>query len=334
VKKYLPLVALAVACGDDAPTAPDAAAQADAEVRPDAGDPCDHREQDDAGNETAAESSGIVLGGERRICGQVDSKYDTDQYSFRVGDGRVLMRLSAPGNMLDALEATVVDHGTAVVRGVHGVVAFSAENGTLTVVVQADDADELVEPVAYEVLLQPDDPASRCPTGVGPPAYMESHDGAGNLDNDVVSIEWEPAYAGSLTAAPADVPETSASALTVSAGMTYLATGSAGVNAAATDAYQDRDTYLIASGGETNELSVRVAWTGPSGDFDFVVFPVATDELGPALVMGTHRGESSPEFATTAVFPSTSYWLWVGSADGSPVPSPYTLTLCGASFTP
>jgi hypothetical protein len=45
--------------------------------------------------------------------------------------------------------------------------------------------------------------------------------------------------------------------------------------------------------------------------------------------------EGNEEYNVIAVKPDSSYWIWVGSHDGSTaLPATYDLTICGASSVP
>jgi hypothetical protein len=340
--------ALAPGCGDDSgPQLADATAHVDATGRPDAGDPCDFHEADDAGNDTTGESTGLTLGTELRMCGHVDARepgkddvVDRDIFTFELAtDGPILVRVVAQdGDTLATFEGALADAGLTVLdsstlRGVHAAFAARPLAGTYAVIVTGINPSLPSSAVPYEIRITADAPDTRCAVVTGGASYTESHDGATGVDNDVIEVSFSPDATASFTLSPADAPEPSGPALTISAGMSYQANGAAVTNAGApADDYEDRDTYVIAAGSETNEISVRVAW-GDDGvtDFDVFLFPA---EATTVLTAGIAAETAVPEFETTAVLPSSTYWLWVGSFDGSTVPSDYTITLCGATFTP
>src|SRR6185503_19089533 len=99
---------------------------------------------------------------------------------------------------------------------------------------------------------------------------------------------------------------------TITEGMKYRVTGTSADVTSVGDEYRDRDTYLIATGADTNELTVRVTWPG-GVDLDFLVMPVPDGGTTPiSLLDGTAVSMVGTELRTGAVLPSTSYWLWVG----------------------
>jgi hypothetical protein len=348
----LGLLVAPAGCGDDSSAGQlDAAAHVDANGRPDAGDPCDFHEGDDPGNDTAGEPTGLTLTAEVRICGQIDARapgegdvVDTDIFSFEIGvDGPVLVRVVAPdGETLAALQGTLADGALTAIdgstlRGAHAAFAVDTTTGGYAVIVTGINPTTPGAAVPYQIRVSSDAPDTRCAVVTGGASYTEQHDGATGVDNDVIEVQFAPGVSAALTASPADAPEPSGPALTVSAGMNYQADGASVVNAAeAVDDYVDRDTYVVAAGSETNELSIRVAWSDDGAtDFDFFLFPVVGAGETPVPLAGaTSSDTAGAEFETTAVLPSTTYWLWVGSYDGSVVPSDYTVTLCGATFTP
>ena len=101
--------------------------------------------------------------------------------------------------------------------------------------------------------------------------------------------------------------------------MSYKTTGETGIpNGGTTDAYQDRDTYVLATGAQTNELTVRLTWEGTDADLDFLVLAVPQGANSPVpLAFGTSNGTSAPELATTAALKSSQYWVWVGQYDSA-----------------
>lgn len=341
----------ATACGDDGGggSGVDAGGDLD-DAAPDGSPPitCQHDEIDDAGNDETAEATGLVAGGAAlRICGWIDPRapegaiVDVDRFAFAVdGGGPFLVRIEAPvGNELTALAGAVrvADgdglRGDGLFVGDHAVFAATLEDGEFVVEVVATDDTAPAGPIPYEIVILPDDPDERCGAEPGAAAYVEGNDGATNIDNDVVLVVWEPTFSTSFTPLPTDEPEASGSALVISSGQRYRVTGTAGVNAnALADAYQDRDTYVLYTGGQANELSVRLTWDGDDADLDWLLLPVPGGDPPRPISAGATIASEGPELDTTAVLPSTSYWLWVGSFDGSAEPTPYELTICGARY--
>jgi hypothetical protein len=342
-------VALA-ACGGDGGDQPDALQGVDAVPSDAAADDCDYTESDDDGNATTAEATGLDVPGAIKICGSVAARaptgqiVDTDRYAFTVQTaGPYLVRVDAPAGGVLALSAGVslaaggdgAFRNDGVYIGDHLVFSVGLEAAEFAIEMIAGDNAAPDSAVPYTITIVPDQPAARCATVSGDAAYTEATDTATNAGNDMVEVTWGP-FAAVQTAATTDAPEPSASALTISAGMSYKASGAAGIpNGGATDSYQDRDTYVIATGAQTNEITVRLSWEGTDADLDFLVLAVPQPTAAPVpLAFGTLAGTTGPEFATTAALRSTQYWLWVGEFDSAvPVDKPYDLTICGYDYS-
>jgi hypothetical protein len=150
-----------------------------------------------------------------------------------------------------------------------------------------------------------------------------------------VRFTQDPAMNRVLTALATDLPEPTN--IVTAAGTKYRLSGSSAAVQAA-DEYTDRDTFLIETGADTDQLSIRLNWTGTTSDHDFMVFEenTITD-----IASGTLIGNTEPEFVTFAVKPATKYWVWTGTydtlEDGTTLPTlpaPYDVSLCAESFTP
>jgi hypothetical protein len=362
MKMHFPslLVGLAVALGlagcggGDDGAGPDAYVASDGGPEPDGRTvACDYTEAADADNDTTAEATGLTTDARGlRICGQLDARapvdnvVDVDTYTFEVGRaGSFLIRVD--GNVGTELAVVVSDtilatggdgsfRGDGVYIGDHLVYVALLEADVFQVSVRGLAESEPAGAVAYTISILEDAPDARCATVTGNAAYVEAADGVGNLDNDVATVHWSPAFATAQTAALTDAPEPSGAALAITAGMSYKATGTAATpNGGAVDDYLDRDTYVIATGGDTNELAIRLTWTGDTADLDFLLFVVPSGTSAPVpIAFGTFVGNTAPELATTATLRSTQYWLWVGNYDGSDEPQPYELTLCGYDYDP
>jgi len=338
-----------VACGGDDAEPPDALHGTDSAVSDASPGTCDYTEADDDGNAITAEVTGLGIGGGIKICGSIAARspsagtVDTDRYQFTVNaDGPFLVRVDAPAGGVAVIHAGVSlaaggdgsFRGDGVYVGDHLVFFAELEAGDFVVEVDAADQSAPAGPLPYQLTIASDAPATRCASITGNAAYTETNDTSTNTGNDMVEVTWAP-FGASQTAATTDAPEPSASALTISAGMVYKALGTADLpNGGDGDLYQDRDTYLIATGAETNELAVRLAWDGTDADLDVVLFakPIGTDPPIP-VAFGTLNGQTAPEFATTAALRSTPYWLWVGEFDSqSPVSKSYELTICGYAY--
>jgi len=342
-------VGLAACGGGDDADRPDALHGIDGAVSDAYPGDCGYTEADDDGNATTAEVTGLATSSDIKICGSIAARaptanvVDIDRYRFTVGSaGPFLVRVDAPAGGVAVIQAGVSlaaggdgsFRGDGVYVGDHLVFFVGLEAGDFTVEVVGSDQSAPAAAVPYQLTIVTDVPATRCATVAGGAAYTEANDTGTNTGNDMVEVTWAP-FAASQTAATTDAPEPSASALTISAGMSYKSLGTADLpNGGDVDFYQDRDTYLIATGAETNELAVRLAWAGTDADLDFVLFAKPTGTAAPIpLAFGTLDGQIAPEFATTATLRSTQYWLWVGEFDSqSPVSKPYEVTICGYAY--
>jgi len=351
----LGLAALAAACGgDDSSGGPDAYPVTDGGPRPDARPiACDHTELDDEANDATAEETGLTTGTrDLTICGQLDARdpvddvTDVDAYTFEVGRaGPFLIRVD--GNVGTQLAVVVSStslaaggdgafRGDGLYIGDHLVYFTSLEAGTFTVDVRGLNTTTPAAAIPYTITVVEDSPDTRCATVTGPAAYTESYDTATNTGNDVATVTWSPAFAVAQTASPSDAPENSGAALAITAGMSYKAAGATGTpNAGVLDDYLDRDTYVIATGGGTNELAIRLTWAGDTSDLDFLLLAVPAGLDAPVpIAFGTLVGTEPPELITTATLRSTQYWLWVGAYDGPESEEPYELTICGYDYNP
>ena len=150
---------------------------------------------------------------------------------------------------------------------------------------------------------------------------------AGHRANDVVAVSNRGVPFRALTVAN-DEPDTRG--LVVSDHPLRLDGLSANVVSTGDD-YADRDTFLIAMGGRTNELAIRLDWPGDPADLDVLLFPAGeVEEIAAGVVEAT----AADELVVTAVAPSSSYWLWVGARKtvSTDLPTTYSLSLCGAQF--
>lgn len=347
-------VALA-ACGDDGGSAgPDAYVASDGGPAADARtDTCDFAESDDAGNDTEAEATGLTTGPRAlAICGQLDPRapvenvVDVDRYTFEVArGGSFLIRVdgNVGGNLALVVSETSLAAGGAgafrgdgVYIGDHLVYFTLLEADLFQVEVRGLATAQPRVAVPYTITIAEDTPDTRCASVTGTAAYAEAADTATNTGNDVATVTWTPMFTTAQTAAVTDAPEPSGVALAITAGMSYKATGGTGTpNGGAVDDYLDRDTYVIATGGDTNELAIRLTWPDADADLDFLLFAVPSDNAAPVpIAFGTLASTTAPEFTTTATLRSTQYWLWVGHYDGAEVDKPYELTLCGYDYNP
>lgn len=344
-------VGCAVACGGDPQRALDAAPAPDAP--PDAAPAaCSYTEKADASNDPTGDPAGhpmaeptrLVVGSEpRTLCGTIDTGHfnvDTstvDADAYRVtssGAADLIVRFAESSSAGVDFSVFVFDtapnptllfggSNNPIVRD-HGAFLISLPAGTYDVVVSAHHPGDLATSFDYKVQLAPDGPA-RCPAVTGPAAYTEAADPAG-VGNDVIAVDFDAEPHFQLTASTTDAAEPTG--LTIDGPAAIRITGSS-ANEDAEDDYMDRDTYLIRTSATTNELTLRLRWADSSTDLNYIVFPATeTDEVGDSL-----RFEGNEEYNVVAVKPSSAYWVWIGSHDGSSgLPTTYDLSICGSAF--
>lgn len=347
--RMLTIVSLVVAaCDGSSSNNPDASTTPDPPPLPLG---CDFAELADASNDDlselgTAEVTGLTFATASTICGTIDTGHfdalnevvDIDSYTFAIGEpSQLLVHLTGGGAEALALVAVLVFDAdnkivaSGIFHGTHLVFNASLAAGSYTLTMGAINDAAISTPIAYKLGLVADDPLARCGTITAAAQATESNDGAEHAGNDMVDVRFGGAseLRRVLTAAD-DAPE--ATGVTTAVGMKYRFTGSnASVNAA--DAYMDRDAFLIKTGVETNQLSIRVDWGGSTVDIDFMLFPVTgmPREIASAIAIGN----SGPEFATFAVVPDTEYWLWIASYDGSTgLPITYDASVCAERFAP
>jgi hypothetical protein len=102
-------------------------------------------------------------------------------------------------------------------------------------------------------------------------------------------------------------------------------------NVAAADYYEDTDTYAIATGAGTNEITVRLTWPTTGTNLDWILYEQNTTS---SVGAGTTASTTSPEMKLTSVKPNTTYWLAVSARTGTTVPATYNVTLCGDQYAP
>ena len=188
--------------------------------------------------------------------------------------------------------------------------------------------------------------AAACGGGGGKVKIVDSgQDGspdasAANTHNDMVDVRFTSDPARELTASPDDQPD-NATALPIGTAATGTRITGVHADVDAVDEYRDRDTYLITTGPDTNELTVRLDWDDTASDHDFLVFNevVGGGTLLPEVAAGVLVGNAAPEFQTFTVEPNKNYWVWTGTydtlEDGSTaptLPSTYDLSIYGANF--
>jgi hypothetical protein len=314
---------------------------------------CDYTEKSDATNDTTTENTGLTIGATTRtVCGNVDTGHydsstmtaDIDSYTVAVAAAKAELVIDfenqTPASLTD-FTVEIFDTNTPATLlyagdytgalAVHGAYIAELPAGSFDVVVTATAAAAIATAIPYTVRLVADNPTVRCPDLTGMQAnYTEAHDGATNTGNDVVLINFS--QDPSFTMTPyTSAPE--ATQLTINPDENSHVVGSSAMVAAGTDKYLDRDTFAITTGASTNELSVRLNWPGATADLDYVVFPASS--IMTPVEAATLTSTSEDEFATLAVKPNTSYWLWIGAYTGSTgLPIAYSATVCGGEFTP
>jgi len=350
---YLAVAVLSlVACGDDAPANPDAPDTIDAAPdAPDVPTGCDYAELLDASNDdlTSAsgspETTGKTLAGSIRLCGQIDTTHysasdglvDIDGFAVMVPAGPVRVTVSGPG--LEALRdvtleistgADFVDlYGREELLGTHVFYMDTMEAGVYQFAVIAGNATAPTAPVAYKIVVTADDPATRCPKVTAAADFTEAGDGAGSRGNDVYAINYSampPATVDSLTVAVADTSEPTA--LTINPGDAKRLRGTL-AEIAIDASYKDRDSFVFTTGANTDEVTLRLNWTG-TADLDAFLFQAgAVPRVGQANLTST----TESEFKTIAVKPNTMYAVWAGLDRSSTGPITYDISLCGSDFT-
>ena len=329
----------AAGCGgdDDGVTLPDGA------VAPDGGGdagPADcTAEADDTGNGGEPEPTGLTFSGRRiAMCGAIDLGHasgdlvDRDLYQLTVAPASpVVVRLSAPlAGAVDRMDLVVRDasgpRALARVRAGNAVTALLLPQGEYTLGVEARAADAAV-PVPYRLEVYADDPSLRCPPMAGGTIHTEADESVlAHRANDMVEArDAPPVLRTQATVLPSDAPDPTDEAVT--AGDRFTIAGLSAAAQSTGDDYHDRDTFSLYTGATTNQLDIRITWTGGIADLDVLVFEAeqVTDPMGTptAAVIGE-------EIVITSVEPSTAYWLWVGgSTRSSSLPVTYAVHVCG-----
>jgi hypothetical protein len=344
------LIVLAAACGDDG-----GAPRSDAAVVVDTSSPdglpagCNYVEQQDTTNDDfgtgtpEATNLTFTTSADTVVCGTLDASHfdgditvDVDSYLVTVAtDADVLVRMKGPG--AEAIELVGVDiragsvtgalTGTLTYYGDHGVSSVHLTAGTYDIEVAAFNSAAITTSVPYTIAIVADNPALRCPeltTG----GYLEALDTSGNMNagNDVVRLASGTAPA--LTTSGTDAPEPTGLTLSPTAGDQRISGSAADI--AAPDLYEDKDTYVFATSSMTNELTVRLAWTG-TANLDFLLF----EDGDPTPVLrAISTATTSPEARTFSIKPSSSYWLMVAAKGATGLPKAYAASLCPTHFVP
>jgi hypothetical protein len=318
---------------------------------------CDFGELDDMNNDDITSMSGLpettnlMFATQTVLCGRIDTTHfdsartivDVDSYLFSVPtDSDVLVQLSGTGaealtDVEVALFAGNRTVNTGTFLGTHAVMNAHLPAGAYELTVFAANMTAPATPVDYKVKILVDQPTTRCGKLATPATYTEANDGAGDAGNDMVEVRYvQNGTMNRVLTAAADAPEPTN--IVTTAGTSYRITGTmAPVNAA--DEYQDRDAYLLRTGNDTNQLTVRLNWPGDKADLDYMLF---TETKVPEIADGFLIAPMEEEFQTFSVLPNTNYWLWIGAYDfidqGQTVPPTlpvvYNASICADNYTP
>jgi hypothetical protein len=346
---YLTVAALSlVACGDDAPANPDAPEMIDAAPdAPNVPTGCDYAELLDATNDDltsaagAPETTGKSLAGSIRLCGQIDTTHysatdglvDVDGFAVMVPAGPVRVTVSGPG--LEAMRDVTLEistgngfvdlFGREELLGTHVFYMDSMDAGLYQFAVIAGNATAPTAPIAYKIVITADDPATRCPKVTTAADFTEAGDGALSRGNDVYSVDYSPMTVHALTPA---VDASEVTALTINPGDAKRLRGTLAEIAADAD-YKDRDSFVFTTGANTDEVTLRVNWTG-SADVDAFLYQAG---LVPQVGQANLTSLMESEYKTIAVKPNTMYAVWAGLYLTSTGPITYDISLCGSDFT-
>lgn len=165
--------------------------------------------------------------------------------------------------------------------------------------------------------------------------------------NDMVYISFGNMMSAKVQTPAEDQPDNQEAPLTIESTGSRHITGNHGSGGDTGDDYVERDTYLITTAADVDQLTIRMDWDGGAADLDYFLFAIPeTEDAEPfEIVRGTLISNDRGEFQTVAVDPNTSYWLWTGAFNmnapndgtapgGSPqVPIDYHLSVYGNAFS-
>jgi hypothetical protein len=353
-----------VGCGDNhhnnldaGTTQPDA--KIDASVPIDAFVECNYTEQHNSTNDFNTSPPGIEEtglhfkpGDTQTICGNVNNgqfgsdgvagTIDVDNYGVTFdADSDVLVTLtpppamsSTPLGLISSVELIAYSDQTDETVQVgyfetdHAVYSAHLPAGHYELAVDVTDNQDISMTLPYEMRISTDDPNMRCAQLTGSANYTEANDGASNTANNVVDIS---STGVTILGAGENTPEPTG--IGVLDAQNYLFDGSSASEAAIGD-YYDMDTYLVSTGANTNQLSVRLDWATSGVDLDLYLFP-ATHNL-PILTSAAESSTVLTEAGVSAVTPNTPYWISVGAATTdtttADLPASYGITVCGEHF--
>ncbi|MBS1118048.1 MAG: hypothetical protein H6Q90_276 [Deltaproteobacteria bacterium] len=367
--RKLSLALVLAACGGGGGSnnnSPDAAPLPDSQPLPPDGPVlpvgCDYAELNDASNDDlsasgAAEATNITFAASTVLCGKLDSTHfapaqnvgdpglvDIDSFAVTLAaDASVLVTLAGAGaEALTEVDVVVFDdQGNAASSGVlqtsHAVFIADLPAGSYKFSAIASNAAATTAAIDYKIKIVTDVPATRCPQSADTATFTEANDGGASVGNDMLDVQFNVDPNVAITAAT-DTPEPTG--VVTAAGTKYRLSGVSG-NVNAADEYTDRDTFLIETGADTNQLTIRLNWTGTTSDHDYMVFEENTIVDIASSTNISDSSDTNPEFQTFPVKPSTRYWVWTGTYDtladnatAPTLPAPYDLSVCAESFTP
>ncbi|MBL4634738.1 MAG: pre-peptidase C-terminal domain-containing protein, partial [Kofleriaceae bacterium] len=326
------------ACGDSSNTASDVDAgrsSRDAMIGSSDASPLvlcdgDHQESLESTNngivdeDNQIEPTDLVVSGQNdfSICGQIDPSQagpvfdDVDVYSFSLsGDQRLRLHLQTDtGDNISSLKLALfgaegpTDIASGILQGTHALINRDLPAGLYWIAVFAKTRGAS-DPIGYTIDITKS--TKLCETVAAPiPNYTESSDGTDHRGNDTFSVDYSENSNFRSTKSDNDAPE---STLAVIEDNTTLTISGSSASLDALDDYQDRDSYSITTGPNTEELSVRLRWDhGANSDLDLHIFAAETPVPDLTFGSGATIGTDQDEYSTLAVIPNTNYWLWVG----------------------
>ena len=291
------------------------------------------------------EPTGLVLARQDgfSICGQLDPAQasgdfaDVDVYEFAVSGeqpARIVLTLDESADLGDVQLLLLGADGPTTISeamriGDTGLTHRVIPAGTYWVAVLAKAPIGNVT-IPYQIHVRPE--SINCDDEATAADYIESLDGQDHRGNDTLEIDYERSSSFSETSYGKDAPEPTN--IVLAAGEQASIRGSV-ADVAALDDFRDRDAFLVRTGPETRELSIRGAWQHNSSvDLDIHVFRAGVPGLDLSFRGAATVGTGSDELATMGVEADSEYWIWVGAYDNSQpeLPLDYNITLCASDL--
>jgi hypothetical protein len=204
--------------------------------------------------------------------------------------------------------------------------------GKMRIFLEAFNDAGIAVSVPYRLHFYPDEPLDDClavKAANASQTYTEAGDVPLHRGNDIL----RPSYWQNATAFTPHLDHPEPSGVVLDVGDRALLTGtSAQIDYGEDDVYFDGDMYAFSTGDAT-QLTVRIDVPNAPVDMDMMLYREGELER---ITYGM-RLRTEIETLTVAVQPNTAYWLWVATDHNSPwygSPWPYSVTLCGQSFTP